>query len=176
MSTAYEIAGDLLRIFGENVVARRAPMTYGQYATALRKPAKKYGLAVGQAMHAIGAVCVVQRVPVAPLFWVRRADDGDRAIFESDPTERLHVISSGNYDTMYVVAREYAYRAEEFARLEKTLQRMLAKGSLNNWSPHSVWQETFRVKPKDSNETYFERAMSHYRTLFNEMKAARLQR
>jgi hypothetical protein len=173
MPEAYKIAGDLLPLFGENVVARRPPLTYGQYAAALGMPAKKYGLAVGQAMHAIGAACVVQKVPVAPLFWVRRSDNEDRAIFENDPTEFLYVITSDNYDTMYVVAREYHYKPEEFIKLEKTLKRMLAKGSLENWSPHKVWHETFRVKRKDSEHTYFECAMLHYRALFSEIKAER---
>ena len=173
MPSAYEIAGDLLRVFGENVLTRRPPRTYGQYATALGKSPRSYGLAVGQAMHAIGAVCVVQKVPVAPLFWVKRADNQDRAIFESDPTEFLYVVASGDYDTMYVVAREYIYKQEEFDRMESTLKKMLAKGSLNSWSPHAVWHETFRKKPKDCEQTYYERAMSHYRELFAQIKASR---
>ena len=77
---------------------------------------------------------------------------------------------------MYVVAREHVYKPEQFAKMEATLKRMLAKGSLNNWSPHAVWHETFRKKPVDSQQTYYELAMAHYKVLFSEIKAARAAR
>ena len=92
MATAHEIALDVLRSFGPNVVARRPSLTYGQYATAIGRSPAEYGLAIGKAMHAIGAACVIRQVPVAPLFWVRRADDEPRGIFESDPLERQYII------------------------------------------------------------------------------------
>jgi hypothetical protein len=173
MASAHEIASDLLRTFAQNVVARRPPWTYGQYATALGKDPRDYGLAVGMAMHAIGAICVVRQLPVAPLFWVRRADNQDAGIFESDSLERKFVIEGGNYDTMYVVAREYRYDESEFDKLHQALEKSLASGKVNEWSPHGIWHLTFAKKPKDSNLTYFERAMARYRALFEEMKRQR---
>jgi len=77
-----------------NVVARRPPMTYGQYAAAIEHPPARYGLAVGKAMHAIGALCVVRQLPVAPLYWVQRADGEHRGVFEQDAIERQYIVES----------------------------------------------------------------------------------
>ena len=129
MASAHEIAADILRSFGPNVVARRPPMTYGQYASAIVRDPAEYGLAVSKAMHAIGALCVIRRVPVALLFWVRRADEGHRGIFESDTLERQYIIESKDIDTMYVVSREYHYTTEEFEGLEAALRKSLASGN-----------------------------------------------
>jgi len=171
MASAHEIAVDVLHSFGMNVVARRPPMTYGQYAALIgRKPAE-YGLAVGKAMHAIGALCVIRQLPVAPLYWVERADGGHRGIFESDPLERQHIIETRDIDVMYVVAREYTYSSLEFNELESALRKSLASGSVSNWSPHEIWRLTFQKTPKDSPLTYYQRAMDRYRKLFGEIKA-----
>jgi hypothetical protein len=171
MPSAHEIALDVLRSFGPNVVARRHPLTYGQYAAAIGRDPAEYGLAIGKAMHAIGALCVVRQIPVAPLYWVRRANGEDRGIFESDPLERHHIVESGDINTMYVVAREYQYSASEFEGLEAVLKKFLASGNGTKWSPHEIWHLTFNAKPKESNVTYYEQAMSRYRALFEQIKA-----
>jgi hypothetical protein len=145
-------------------------MTYGQYASAIGRDPAKYGLAVGKAMHAIGALCIIRQLPVAPLFWVRRADDGYRGIFESDARERQYILESEDIDTMYVVSREYHYTGEEFTALEVALRKSLASGNVSKWSPHQIWHSTFVKCPKDNPLTYYERAMSRYRDLFNQMK------
>lgn len=176
MASAHEIAADVLRSFGPNVVARRSPMTYGQYAQAIGRSAAEYGLAVGKAMHAIGALCVIRQVPVAPLFWVRRADDGHRGVFESDALERHYIIESNDIDTMYVVSREYRYTTEEFSALEAALRKSLASGNVANWSPHEIWHLTFFKCPKGSAITYYQRAMNHYRDLFSHIKAQKAVR
>lgn len=170
MASAYEIAADVLKVFSENLVARRAPKSYGQYASAINKRPAEYGLAVGKAMHAIGALCVVRQIPVAPLFWVRRDDNGYRGIFESDQLERQYIIESGDFDLMYVVAREYTYQAEELDGLGRALARSLASGNILNWSPHKLWHLTFQTKVKDSEQTVYERAISRYRELFSAIK------
>ena len=68
MPSAHEIALDVLRSFGPNVVAHRPPWTYGQYANAIGRDPAEYGLAIGKSMHAIGALCVIRQLPVAPLY------------------------------------------------------------------------------------------------------------
>ena len=171
MASAHEIAANLLSVFGQNVVARRPPMTYGQYATAIDKAPAEYGLAVGKAMHAIGALCVLRQLPVAPLYWVRNANDEPRGIFESDPLERHYIVESKDIDIMYVVAREYTYSAEEFTGLEEALRKSLANGHVSGWSPHEIWHLTFSKHPKESPTTYYERAMARYRGLFVQIKA-----
>lgn len=171
MASAHEIAADLLRSFGANVVARRPPMTYGQYAALIGRSPAEYGLAVGKAMHAIGALCVIRQVPVAPLYWVQRADGEHRGIFERDPLERQHIIESRDIDVMYVVSREYSYTDEEFAGIESALRKSLASGRVANWSPHEIWHLTFHKCPKESSITYYQRAMDRYRELFRQIKA-----
>lgn len=148
-------------------------MTYGQYASAIGRDPAVYGLAVGKAMHAIGALCVIRQVPVAPLFWVRRADDGYRGIFESDARERQYIVDSNDIEAMYVVSREYHYTKAEFAGIETALRTSLASGNVSKWSPHQIWHLTFVSCPKDSALTYYERAMQRYRELLNDMKSHR---
>ena len=174
MPSAHEIALDVLRSFGPNVVSRRAPMTYGQYASAIGRDPAEYGLAIGKAMHAIGALCVIRQVPVAPLFWVRRADNGHRGIFEKDPLERQRIVETKDIDTMYVVSREYQYTTKDFTGLEAALRKSLASGNVAKWSPHEIWHLTFVKTPKDSSLTFYERAMNHYRKLFSQMKSQRV--
>ncbi len=176
MASAHEIAADVLQSFGSNVVARRPPMTYGQYATAIGRNPSKYGLAIGKAMHAIGALCVIRQLPVAPLYWVRNANDEPRNIFESDPLERHYILESKDIDPMYVVAREYSYTSEEFTGLEGALKKSLAAGHVSNWSPHEIWHLAFSKRPKDSPLTYYERAMARYRELFIQIKAEKAAR
>lgn len=176
MPSAHEIAADVLRTFGPNVVARRSPLTYGQYASAIGRNPAEYGLAVGKAMHAIGALCVVRQLPVAPLFWVRNSNDEPRGIFESDPLEHRYIVESKDIDTMYVVAREYSYSTEEFSGLEDALRKSLSAGHVSGWSPHELWHLTFSKRPKASSVTYYERAMARYRDLFARIKAAKAAR
>ena len=173
MASAHEIALDVLRSFGPNVVARRSPMSYGQYAQAIGKDPREYGLAVGKAMHAIGALCVVKQIPVAPLYWVQRADGEDRGIFESNALERQHIIESKDIDTMYVVAREYKYNISEFDSLEASLRKSIDERKITHWSPHEIWQLTFNLKPSGDNRTYYARAMDRYRSILAEIKSKR---
>jgi hypothetical protein len=170
MASAHEIALEVLRSFGPNVVAGRAPMTYGQYAHAIGKDPQEYGLAIGQAMHAIGALCVVRQLPVAPLFWVQRASGEHQGIFENNPLERQKIIHTKDIDTMYVVAREYKYSIKEFEKLESALKKSLDSGRISNWSPHEIWRLTFTSKPDGVELTYYERAMARYRELFEAIK------
>lgn len=171
MASAQEIALDVLRSFGPNVVSRGSPMTYGQYAASIGRNPADYGLAVGMAMHAIGALCIIRQVPVAPLFWVQSANGEAQSIFETDPIERRHIIDTKDIDTMYVVAREYRYSISEFEGIEAALRKSLASGKVTKWSPHQLWHLTFQKAPKDSAVTYYQRAMNRYHELFIQIKA-----
>ncbi len=176
MASAHEIALKVLRSFGPNVAARRPPITYGQYAALINRDPAEYGLAIGQAMHAIGAICVLRQLPVAPLFWVRRSDNEPSGVFENDPYERHYIVDSKDIDTMYVVAREYEYSQEEFTDLELRLEKSLASGNVLKWSPHEIWHLTFHKKPEGSDLTYYERAMARYRILFEQIKSKKAAR
>jgi hypothetical protein len=173
MYLAHKIAEEILPIFGENVVARKSPWTYGQYASAIGRDPAKHGLAIGKAMHAIGALCVFIELPVAPLYWVKNAHGGYRAIFESDPIERKHIIESKDVNAMYIVSREYEYKAEEFEKLVNIFRKNLDSGILYNISAHEFWHRTFIEKPENSSETYYERAINRYNELLQQLRNAR---
>ncbi len=127
-------------------------------------------------MHAIGALCVARQVPVAPLAWVRRADNGYRGIFESDALERQNVLESNDIETMYVVSREYMYSAADFEGIDLVMRKSLASGRADRWSPHRLWHATFREHPADCPQTYYQRAMARYHELLDEMKRLRPNR
>ncbi len=169
MSSAFEIALDVLKAFGPNVIARQPPMSYRKYASLIGRAPSKDGLAVGQAMHAIGAVCVVRALPVAPLYWVESEAGGEKRVFESDALERQLILDRGHFGTMYVVAREYRYSEQDFEGVEKALRVALKNPS--TWSPHKLWHRTFRARVKDSELTYFDFAMRRYEGLLAEFKS-----
>ncbi len=173
MPIAHEIAKEVLPIFGENVVARKSPWTYGRYASAIGRDPATYGLAIGKAMHAIGALCVIQELPVAPLYWVKNASGGYRAIFESDPIERKYIIESNDIKIMYILSREYKYSMEDFEKLEDRFRKALDSGLLYNLPLHELWHRTFEEKIDNSSATYYERAMKKYQVLLQELKDSR---
>jgi len=170
MSTAREVALEVLPHFRKAVLAGHV-YTYGHYAAAIGRDSATESMVIGQAMHAIGAACVVCLVPVAPLFFVERSDGGWKGVFEADPSEFTHVLP--HYDLLYVTAREYACKSRDFERLEHALRVVLPKhlgpGQL---SPHDIWHVVLCVKGKDGT-TIFERALSKYRELCAEAQSAR---
>jgi hypothetical protein len=172
MATGQELALQLLPLFAENVVARHSPMTYGHYAKLIGRNPAKEAISIGPAMHAIGAVCVIQQLPVAPLYWVVRAQGEPRQVFASDVLESRHILDQGRFDTMYVVAREYRYSISEFEKLQQAMQKLIAKAP-RDWTPHFLWHLAIVKKPKSDDRTYLERAMHRYDTLLAEFKAER---
>lgn len=166
MASAREIALGILDKFEERVIARGVS-TYGMYAAIAGKDPTKAAMVVGPAMHAIGAACVFVCVPVAPLYYVKRADGFWRGVFEEDPLESRDVLP--HYDLLYVTAREYRYSAEEFGRIRKALAEVVP----NDWSPHIMWHVAISTKPKGFEMTYFERALRRYQELFDAMRAER---
>ena len=164
MATGKELALQLLPAFAENVVARRSPMTYGFYAKAIGRDPAKEAISIGPAMHAIGAVCVIQQLPVAPLYWVTREAGEPRQVFASDVLESHHILDRGRFDTMYVVAREYRYSMAEFERLQQAMEKLINKAP-PDWTPHFLWRLAIVKKPKGEDQTYLERAMSRYEAL-----------
>src|SRR3989442_1056141 len=115
MPSAREIALEVLPHFKENVLAGRV-LSYGVYAKAIGRDVATESMVVGQAMHAIGGMCAFAAIPVAPLHFVQRADEGWRGIFESDSSERIHVLP--HYDLLYLAARVHTYTEDDFRKLE----------------------------------------------------------
>jgi hypothetical protein len=166
MTTAREIALEVLPHFAKNVLAGYV-FSYGHYAAVTGRSAAKESMALGKAMHAIGAACVFAKIPVAPLYFVKRADNQDPQVFVSDPLENQCVI--GYYDTLFVAAREYRYNEQDFRRIEVSLRETIP----NWWSPHQMWHVAVAAKPKGSNETYFERALAVYKGIIENERQAR---
>ena len=165
MSTAREIALEVLPHFARNVLVRHV-FSYGHYADAIGRNSANESMAIGPAMHAIGAACVFARIPVAPLYFVKRADSQDAQVFVSDPLENQLVTE--HYDILFVAAREYPYTEQDFQRI-----KALSEKIPNGWSPHLMWHVAVATKPKGSDETYFERALNVYKEFIENERQAR---
>jgi hypothetical protein len=170
MSTARELALELLPHFQRAVEARHV-YTYGHYANAIGRNSARDSLAIGQAMHALGAACVLAGVPVAPLHYVERGDSGWTGIFESDPLECLHILP--HYDLLYVTAREHSYTTEDFQRIDKALRVVFPKHlKPSQLSPHDLWHVLIYAKLKDGT-TILELSLSKYRDMLETLHARR---
>lgn len=166
MASARQLALDVLPHFAEAVLCGNV-LPYGYYAKAIGRSIAEDSIAIGHAMHAIGGVCVYAQIPVAPLYFVRRADRSWRGVFESDPLESERVLP--HYDTLYASAKVYKYTSNDFTRVERGLREVVP----NKWSPHFVWHFAVVNKPKGSDETYFQRALRNYVQIIEEAKANR---
>ena len=171
MASGQELAVQLLPHFAKNVVAR-SQMTYGYYARAIGRNSAKESLSIGPAMHSIGAVCVIQEIPVAPLYWVRRESGEPRQVFTSDALESRDILGLGRFETMFVVAREYQYSSSDFEKIRETMEALIAEAP-KNWTPHFLWHYAIVNKPEGEDRTYLERAFTRYETLLADFKAKR---
>lgn len=166
MTSARELAIEVLPHFAKNVLAGRVH-PYGVYAKAIGRDPAKESMVIGKAMHAIGAVCVLAKVPVAPLHFIKRADGQWQGVFESDYAESTYVLP--HYELLYVTAREFKYSENDFARVEKGLREVLPKLS-DAFSPHDVWRWAIYTKLKDGS-TPLERALESYREVLELLRA-----
>ncbi len=164
MSSAREIALAVLPHFRSSVLARRAH-NYGYYAAAIGRNPKTESMVIGPAMHAIGGICAIAGIPIAPLFFVKRQDGAWRKIFEEDPLESRDVLP--HYKILYVTARDHPYSEKEFERIAKGLNEVVPK----DWGPHLIWHVAVATKPKNSEETYWERSLRKYQQLYEDSKA-----
>jgi hypothetical protein len=170
MASAREIAIEVLPHFAKSVLAGHV-FPYGYNATAVGRDPATESMVIGKAMHAIGAVCVLAKIPVAPLFFIRRKDGEWRGVFESDVHESTYVLP--HYDLLYVTARDFKYSESDFLRVEKGLKEVLPKYLRpDQLSPHDIWHWAIYTKLKDST-TPLEVALARYQELFDEAKAAR---
>ena len=170
MSTARELALDLLPHFQRAVEARHV-FSYGHYANIIGRDSARDSLAIGQAMHALGAGCVLAGVPVAPLHYVEREDGGWTGIFESDSSERIHVLP--HYDLLYITAREHSYTAEDFQRIDKALRVAFPKHlKPSQLSPHDLWHVLIYAK-LNNGITIFSHQLEKYRAMHIELKERR---
>ena len=155
MASARDIAIDLLPHFEESVLGGHV-RTYGYFAGKIGLDPAKKSMVIGPPMHAIGGTCAIAAIPVAPLHFVRRADGAWRGVFEEDASESIHVLP--HYNVLYIAAREHKYTEQEFKRLGRGLKEVIPK----HWAPHFIWHIAIYRKPKDSTQTYFERALESY--------------
>jgi hypothetical protein len=170
MTSARELAIEVLPHFERAVLAGHV-YAYGHYASAIGRSSETESMIIGKAMHAIGAVCVLAKIPIAPLHFVRRADGEWRGVFESNTHERIHVLP--HYNLLYVTARDYKYTTSDFARVRKALADVLPKYlPSDQLSPHDIWRWALHAKLKDGR-TPWELALARYRELFASIKDAR---
>ncbi len=169
MANAREIALHVLPFFAKNVLSHN-PLSYGYYARKIGRDPAKEAMIIGQAMHVIGAVCIFQRLPVAPLHYVKRFEGEARQVFASNPLETEHVLPHVNL--MRVVASKYQFTGAEFEKLAEAMRRVLIGKAQSHWKPHYLWRYAIKEKPKDSAATFFQLALSRYETLYAEMKTA----
>jgi hypothetical protein len=165
MATAREIALEILPHFAENVLARQV-FSYGVYAYAVGRDVANGSIAMGPAMHAIGAVCVFARIPVAPLYFVKRSNSQSAQVFTNDPLESQRVLQ--HYSTLFVAAREYHYSRRDFERLESALRKIP-----KDWSPHLMWHVAIATNPSGYDETFFQRALVVYKEIIGNARKSR---
>src|SRR5258708_24157162 len=164
MSSAREIALEVLPSFSANVLAGRV-LSYGYYAKAIGRDVATESMVVGHAMHAIGGVCAIAGIPVAPLHFIKRADGKWRGIFESDAAESIHVLP--HYNFLCLVARIYRYTENDFNLIERGLREILPKYlKPNQLSPHDIWHVAIFTKVEDSI-TFFQRSLNLYRQILD---------
>jgi len=170
MPTAREIALSVLPHFAANVLAGHV-LPYGSYAHAIGRDPATESMVIGQTMHAIGAACILARIPVAPLHYVKRADDGWRGVFEADSTERSYVLP--HYDVLLIAARAYAYSEKDFAKLDRVLRAIIPKYFPSDYSsPHDLWHFVVLKELTDSS-TFFRRAVASYEQIIAKAKPER---
>jgi len=167
MSTALELATAVLPNFKKNVLGGRR-RTYGYYARFIGRDPAKESMVIGKAMHVIGAACIMARVPVAPIYFVERADGEWRGIFENAASESLHVRPF--WTTLFVSSRIYKYTEDDFARVERLLNELIPRYFPAKWqTPHRIWTYLIYTKTQ-CGTTWLQRALAHYEEIITEAK------
>jgi len=169
MAKAQDIAAELLPHFKRNVLDRRV-CTYGSYAAQVGRDPATNGLAIGQAMHAIGAVCVLRLLPIAPHFFVEATNGNQRQVFESNDLEAALVLP--HFDLLYVVARDYTYTVQDLDGLENGLKKGWIDGRLDK-SLHALWKTILCSRPEGSARTRFEMALDRYREIIQSLRSSK---
>lgn len=169
MSTARELALEVLPHLEANVLAGLT-LTYGFYARAIGRSPSKDAMAIGKAMHIIGATCVMARIPVAPLHYVSRLDQEWRGIFEGDSIERAYVLP--HYDLLLVSARVYRYTKHDFVQLEMGLREVIPEFFPRHLSsPHHVWH-VLALNTLQDGRSILDVALEEYRRLRYEARSS----
>lgn len=170
MSSAIEIAASTLPHFQENVL-RGSPRSYGYYARAIGRDPAKESMVIGMAMHVIGAACIFARIPVAPLFYLERAGEDWRGIFESEYAEKTHV--KPHWDVLLVSSRVYRYKPKDFDVLKKAIEEVLPQVFTKaGQSPRALWRYIiYRESP--SGGTWLNRALAEYEKVIEQVRSQR---
>lgn len=160
MSKSLDLAIQVLPHLSAN--ARRGQtwqQTYGYYASTVGLDPVKNGMAIGMAMHVIGAGCIFAKVPVAPIHYVERADGEWQGIFESSYSEKTKVLPYWN--VLATSARIHIYTEEDFERVRIALSSVLPKHLPSLNSPRKLWH-FIAVKEVLPGITWLQRAVSSY--------------
>ena len=170
MSTAIEIATLVLPHLKDNVL-KGWTRTYGYYANAIGRTAAKDSMAVGMAMHTIGAACVFCCIPIIPLHFVESTNEKYQGIFDTEYSERNFV--KPHWAKLVVTSRDYKYTDQDFRILQKALEEILPTVfSKAGQSPKSLWRYIiYQESPGEG--TWLNRALSEYEEIFAQLRAAK---
>ena len=164
MTTALQLAAEVLPHFTANVLGQQVH-TYGFYAHAIGRDAAKESMVIGKAMHVVGAACIIARVPVAPIHYVKRADGEWRGIFERAVGESIHVLPA--WDTLAISARLYKYTEADFKSIAKLLHEGIPQCFPPSWqSPSQIWKYLIYTVA-EGNATWLRRALVKYEAIID---------
>lgn len=112
-------ARELLPIFRANTV-RGLQRTCGYYAFVVGRDVRT----VRDALHLVGAACVLSCVPVAPVRYVEDVETDWRYIFQTVAGNSLHV---GVWATLAAASRVYTYSESDFEGVAIALHRDISE-------------------------------------------------
>ena len=160
MADSLSIAQSVLPHLLEHVA--RGPQwirSYGFYAERIGMKAEQGGLAIGMAMHTIGAACVLAKVPVIPIHYVERADGEWRGIFESEYAEKCYVLS--HWNLLATSSRVHVYTEANLGSVAKALNTVIPAHLQSLSTPKQLWR--FLIYNESSHGvTWLHRALPAY--------------
>lgn len=170
MASSLELAQAVMPQFRASVL-RGEVRTYGSYARAIGRNEAKESMVVGMAMHAIGAACILTLVPVAPIHYVARADQGWRGIFESAYAEKTKVLPAWN--VLAVSARVHSYNEAEFDQVELAIREVIPEFFPKQFqSPRELWR-VIAYSKIEGEKTFLDRALAAYTLRIEDARAKR---
>ncbi|HSV50735.1 MAG TPA: hypothetical protein VLJ57_01360 [Burkholderiaceae bacterium] len=173
MATSLQIACEVLPHFEANALNGHT-RTYGFYAQAIGRNPAKDAMAIGKAMHIIGAACIMAAVPVAPIHFVDRADGEWRGIFERSALERTYLLP--HWDVLVVSSRAHKYTSDEFRTMAILLNdRVPTVFPEDMQTPDKIWQILIPMRDHRANgeRTLLQTALIRYEQIIAEAKARR---
>lgn len=146
--------------FARAVLELNSPMTYGFFANQTDLNSATDSKVLGQVMHLIGACCMLIKIPIAPLYFVRREDNKETNIFLSNDLERIQV--APHEPMLRVLAREHSYTVTEIEKLKSVLQKAEHNRPFSEKSPHEFLEFAIKQKKEGSHITLWQEALIVY--------------